>query len=171
MVTVAGFPRTLVTVDGGAGGGTSELGFDPDVVEYVVIEVPDLSATGEISAALAQLVSDAHIYILDLVVVRHHTDGTLQLIQPETVPGLAALWEVEGEVGALLGEDDIALAGGALPPGSTAILLVVEDRWAEELAAAARNAHGRIVGGERIPRRRLQALGEAGGPQRPMHVE
>ena len=171
MVTVARFPRTLVTVDDGAGNGASELGFDPDVVEYVVIEVSDLSATGEIAAALAQLVCDAHIHILDLVVVRNDNNGVLHLIQPETVPGLACLWAVDGEVGALLGEDDIALAGGALPPGSTAILLVVEDRWAEQLATAARNAHGRIVGGERIPRRRLQALGEAGGPQRPMHVE
>jgi len=147
------------------------MGFDPDVVEYVVIQVPDLSATGEIAAALVQLVSDSHIHILDLVVVSNDRNGVLQMIQPESVAGLAPLWAVEGEVGGLLGEDDIALACGALPRESTALLLVVEDTWAEELAAAARAARGRIVGGERIPRRRLQALGGAGSTQRPRHVE
>ena len=171
MVTVPRFSRTLVTVDGGAEGGATELGFDPDVVEYVVIEVPDLSATGEIAAALTQLVRDEHIHILDMVVVCSDKNGALHLIQPETAPGLAPLWAVEGEAGDLLGEDDISLACGAVPAESTAIVLVVEDRWAAQLAAAARSAQGRIVGGERIPRRRLQALGEMGICPRPMHVD
>ena len=71
---------------------------------------------------------------------------------------LAPLEDVEGEVGGLLGEDDVALAADALPPRSTALVLVIEDMWAEQLATAVRSSRGRIVGGERIPRRRLQGL-------------
>ena len=61
-------------------------------------------------------------------------------------------------MGGLLGEDDVALAADALPPRSTALVLVIEDMWAEQLATAVRSSRGRIVGGERIPRRRLQGL-------------
>jgi hypothetical protein len=38
----------------------------------------------------------------------------------------------------------------------SAILLLVEDRWATDLSAAARRAGGRIVGGERVERSRVE---------------
>ena len=132
--------------------------FDADLVEYVVIAFPDLSAIGGIAAALEDLVSSRRIRILDLVVVTTDEDRRPRVVQPGTAAELAAVEDVEGEVGGLLGEDDIALASEALPPWSTALVLVIEDRWAEQLAVAVRSSRGRIVGGERISRRRLQGL-------------
>ena len=70
--------------------------------------------------------------------------------------GLAALESVDGDVGGFLSEDDIALTAGALQPGTSVLLVVVEDRWAQLLADAARDGGGRIIGGERIPRHRLE---------------
>jgi uncharacterized membrane protein len=132
--------------------------FDPDLVEYVVITFPDVGSVAGIASTLDQLVSGAQIRILDLVVICTGADGRARAVQPGTAPELAPLEDVEGEVGGLLGEDDIALAADALPPRSTALVLVLEDMWAEQLAEAVRSARGRIVGGERIPRRRLQGL-------------
>ena len=72
-------------------------------------------------------------------------------------------------MGGLLSEDDVILAGSALPPGTSALVVVVEDRWASLLADAARQSGGRILGGERIPRHRLEqsrrahASGPTGG--------
>ncbi len=83
-------------------------------------------------------------------------DGRFTAVEPELVSGLAALDNVDGEVGGLLSEDDIALASGALSPGTSALVVVVEDRWAQQLADAARDGGGRIIGGERIPRHRLE---------------
>ena len=116
---------------------------DLDLVEYVVISVPELSSAVGVAAALKQLVESAQIRILDLVgVVRTWTGGS-PAVEPELLPGLAALDGVEGEVGGLLSEDDIALARGALQPGTSALLVVVEDRWAQLLADAARAGGGR----------------------------
>lgn len=132
--------------------------FDADLVEYVVIAFSDLSAVGGIAPALGDLVSGRQIRILDLVVLTTDADRRPRVIQPGTAVELAPIEDVEGEVGGLLGEDDIALASEALPPYSTALVLVIEDRWAEQLAVAVRSSRGRIVGGERISHRRLQGL-------------
>ena len=132
--------------------------FDADLVEYVVIAFPDLSSVAGIASTLDVLVSTSRIRILDLVVICTGTDGLPLVVQPGTAAELAPLEDVEGEVGGLLGEDDVALAADALPPRSTALVLVIEDMWAEQLATAVRSSRGRIVGGERIPRRRLQGL-------------
>jgi uncharacterized protein DUF6325 len=142
---------------------------DLDLVEYVVIAVPALSSTGGVAVALRELVETSRIRILDLVGVVAGPEGRFSAIEPEELAGLAELRGVEGEVGGLLSEDDIALAGSALQPGTSALILVVEDRWAQLLADAARQSGGRIVGGERIPRHRLEQArrarrAEEGGP-------
>ncbi|HEU5036445.1 MAG TPA: DUF6325 family protein [Nocardioides sp.] len=129
---------------------------DLDLVEYVVIAVPELSSTVDVASALRELVESSRIRILDLVGVVTGPDGRCSAIEPEQLSGLAELRDVEGEVGGLLSEDDLALACSALQPGTSALILVVEDRWAELLADAARSSGGRIIGGERIPRHRLE---------------
>jgi len=135
---------------------------DLDLVEYLVISVPRLSSTAGIASALKELVRSAHIRILDLVGVETGHDGRYVAIESEELAGLAELDGVEGEVGGMLSEDDLALACSALPPGASALILVVEDRWAGLLAEAARHNGGRIIGGERIPRHRLQQVRPAG---------
>lgn len=125
-------------------------GFDADLVEYVVIALPDPSAVAGIASALRRLVADERMRILDLVLMSKDGDGRTDVLPPGAVAEMAPLEEVDGEVGGLLGADDVALAGEALPPRSTALVLVIEDTWAESLATAVRSSHGRIVGGERI---------------------
>ena len=83
-------------------------------------------------------------------------DGRSRVVEAELLPALAALDDVDGEVGGLLSEDDVILAGSTLPPGASALVVVVEDRWASLLADAARQSGGRILGGERIPRHWLE---------------
>jgi len=134
----------------------ARLAPDPDLVEYIVITMPDLSSSLAVAQALRSLVEASRIRILDLVAVVTDAHGGYAVTEPELVSALADLRSVDGEVGGLLSDDDIALACRALPPGSSALVLVAEDRWAQELADAARSGGGRIVGGERIPRNRLE---------------
>ena len=142
--------------DGGAGKSDPDSAPDLDLVEYVVISVPELSAVAGVAAALKQLVEGGQIRILDLVGVSSGPDGRFAVIEPEQMSGLTVLDNVEGEVGGLLSEDDLTLMSGALSPGTSALMIVVEDRWAQRLADAARGAGGTIIGGERIPRHRLE---------------
>jgi hypothetical protein len=88
--------------DGGAAAVHDSTAPDLDLVEYVVISVPDLSAAVGVAAALKQLVESAQIRILDLVGVDIGPDGRFAAVEPEQLAGLAALDSVEGEVGGLL---------------------------------------------------------------------
>src|SRR5688572_29118331 len=124
--------------DAGAEAGARGTAPDLDLVEYVVISVPELYSTVGVAAALKDLVESAQIRILDLVGVVTDLDGRRTAVELERLSGLAALDGVEGEVGGFLSEDDIALASGALQPGTSVLLVLVEDRWAERLSNAAR---------------------------------
>ena len=130
---------------------------DVDLVEYMVIAIPDLASVGDVAEAMRRLVKTDRMRILDLVAVVISADGAHVAVEPEAVAGMTVLRDVEGEVGGLLSTDDIAMACGELPPGTAAVILVAEDRWADILAGAARRSGGRIVGGERIPRYRIEA--------------
>ncbi|GAA4690889.1 DUF6325 family protein [Nocardioides conyzicola] len=142
---------------------------DLDLVEYVVINLPDLGSSLTVAQALRSLVETSRIRILDLVGVVTDAEGRYTVAEPELVAALADLRSVDGEVGGLLSDDDIALACRALRAGSSALILVAEDLWAQELADAARSGGGQIVGGERIPRHRLEQARHArqSGPAGP----
>ena len=78
-------------------------------------------------------------------------------LELDEVTSLTALRYLDGEFGGLLSEGDIKIAAFSLPPGSASLLLLVEDLRLGPLSAAARACGGRILGGERTPRSRVQA--------------
>ena len=129
---------------------------DPDLVQYVVMTTADLDHTSAIARALRQLVETSQIRILDLVGVALDDVGGYAAVEPELLPVFAEFGPVDGEVGGLLSDDDIALACSTMSPGTSALILVAEDRWAGPLAEAVRLSGGRIVGGEHIPRDRVE---------------
>jgi hypothetical protein len=140
---------------------------DADLVEYLMVVVPELGSMAGLAVALAETVESATIRILDLVcVTRSETDGSLTVLEFEDVAAMAALQHSEGEVGGMLSDHDIETASLAVEAGTSAILLLVEDRWAERLSKAARRAGGRVAGGERIPRSRVESALEALRDQR-----
>ena len=127
-----------------------------------MVVVPELGTLTDLTPALAGLVASSAIRILDLVcVVRSASDGRLTVLELEDVESIAALMEVDGEVGGLLSDHDIQQAAVALEAGWSAILLLVQDRWAEGLSSAARQAGGRVVGGARVTRSRVRTALEA----------
>jgi Family of unknown function (DUF6325) len=67
----------------------------------------------------------------------------------------------EGASTGLLGEDDVATASEALEPGSAAVMIVYENRWAAPFAAAVRRNGGTVVGYQRIPAQDLMAAIDA----------
>jgi hypothetical protein len=138
---------------------TPDLTPDLDLVEYVVVALPELSSTVRVAEALERLVESSQIRILDVVGVTSDAAGRVAVVEPEFLPGLRSLHGLVGVPGGLLSDDDLALASRGMPPGSSALIVVAEDRWAQQLAEAARTSGGQIVGGERIPRHRLEQSG------------
>ena len=128
-----------------------------DLVEYLIVEVPDLGALANLVPALVELVASAKIRILDLVALEKDADGAVAALELDAVDSMTALKDVDGDVGGMLSQHDIELASLALRPGTAGIVLVTEDRWAEPLSVAARQAGGQILGGERIPASRVES--------------
>ena len=138
---------------------------DLDLVEYLVVVVSDLGSLAGVTSALADLVASESLRILDLVCVSKGAEGgELTVMEFEEVEAMATMEHVEGEVGGLLSAQDIETASRPLTSGSSAILLLVEDRWARGLSTAARQAGGRVAGGARIARPLVEAALKATYP-------
>ena len=121
-----------------------------DLVEYVIVAVPGEEALGRVAASLTDLVESRFIRILDLVVVARDEAGDVVVHELGDFPSMADLATVVGPTPSLLSIHDLELVSTAVRAGTLGVVVVTEDRWAEPLAAAARDVGGRIVGGERI---------------------
>src|SRR5262249_57706821 len=81
---------------------------------------------------------------------------------PDGEPDLSMF---EGASSGLLDQDDIDSAAEAIQPGSTAGLLIYENRWAAPLATALRRGGAQLVARRRLPGQALLApLGAAETP-------
>ncbi len=132
-----------------------------DLVAYLVIQVADRASLTSIGPALDELTSDSSIRVLDLAAVTVDDLGVVHEVPVDGLVDLGSNASLAFVHGRLLSEHDIRLAALVLPPGSAGFVLVTEDRWASNLATAARSVGGRIVAGERIsPYRVERALAE-----------
>ncbi len=123
-------------------------------VDIVVIAYPaDAPMTGEAIPIVMDLVERGIIRILDVLFVMQNDDGTVSGFEAQDLEaGKAGDFKVfEGASTGLLGEDDAATAAAAIEPGSAAVLIAYENRWAAPFAAAVRRNGGVVVDNQRIP--------------------
>ena len=129
-------------------------------IEYIILGFPGNKFKGEIVPALAELVENGTIRILDLVFILKDEEGdvaAVELADVDPEDEAAAMADISEVNAGLLNEDDIALAAEALEPNSSAGLLVFENVWATRFAEAVRNADGLLIANERIPYDVVQA--------------
>lgn len=126
---------------------------DVGPIDYLVVEFPGNRMTGEGLPLLVDLVDRGIIRILDLMFVRKDDDGSVtgMEIADLTGDGKLDLSVFEGASSGLLGQDDLEEAATALEPGSSAGILVYENRWAAPFAAALRRGGASLVASGRIP--------------------
>ena len=126
---------------------------DMGPIDYLVVEFPGSRMTGEGLPLLVDLVDRGIIRILDFVFVKKELDGSIKgmAIADLDKDGKLDLAVFEGASSGLLGRDDLDEAGGVLEPGSSAGLLLYENRWAAPFASALRRGGGQVVASGRIP--------------------
>lgn len=121
-------------------------------IDYLIVEWPGRQPTGEAVPHLIDLVDRGLIRILDLAFIAKSEDGSVAALEiADLGDEIDAFAAFEGASSGLLGDDDVAEAGNALEPGTSAALLVFENRWAAPFAAAMRRSGGQLVASGRIP--------------------
>jgi uncharacterized protein DUF6325 len=102
---------------------------------------------------LIDLVERAIIRVLDVMFVVKDEDGSYVGFEAKDLDdkGVGEFTVFEGASSGLLGEDDVAEAAQVLDPGSGAVLIVYENRWAAPFIAAVRRNGGIPLAFERIP--------------------
>jgi len=106
---------------------------------------------------------DLRVRILDLVFVKKELDGSVVGLEIADLDkdGKLDLAVFEGASSGLLGQDDLDETGTVLEPGSSAGILIYENRWAAPFAMALRRGGGQLVAGGRIPVQGLLAALDA----------
>jgi hypothetical protein len=132
-------------------------------VDWIVVEFPGSKFNGEIAPALHDLVERDLVRVLDLLVLKKDSDGTLEAFELSDLDEseVGQLRSHEAELAMLLSEDDVTALAAAIEPDSSAAVLVWENTWAAPFASAVRRSGGQLVASGRIPVQAMLAAIEA----------
>jgi hypothetical protein len=126
---------------------------EPGPIDVIVIGYPTgAPMTGEAVPILLDLVDRGIIRVLDALFVRKEADGTfsgfdLADLDKDTAGDLTVF---AGATTGLLDDDDAALAAAEIEPGTAAVMIVYENRWAASFIGAVRRNGGVLISSQRI---------------------
>ena len=131
-------------------------------IDYILIEWPGRQPTGEAVPLIVDLVDRGIIRVLDIAFMVKGDDGSVAALDIGEIEGGSGAWgEFDGASSGLLGDEDIQEAAAALEPGTSAAVLVWENRWAAPVAVALRKSGGQLVASGRLPIQAILASLEA----------
>src|SRR3954462_11427745 len=109
--------------------------------------------TGEAAPLLVDLVERGIIRVLDAMFVTKNEDGTFSGFDASDLTGkdVGDFVVFQGASSGLLGDDDTEKAAETIEPGSAAVMLMYENRWAAPFVAAVRRNGGVPIAFQRIP--------------------
>jgi hypothetical protein len=136
-------------------------------IDVVIIGFPPgAPMTGDAIPLFVDLVDRGIIRVFDVLFAMKNEDGTfsrldLADLDADTVGDLTAF---AGASTGLLDDEDIAKVAAEIEPGTAALMIVYENRWAGPFAAAVRRNGGVLIANERIPVQSLLAALDASEP-------
>jgi uncharacterized membrane protein len=122
-------------------------------ISYLIVEFPGNKMTGEGLPILVDLVDQGLIRILDLLFVTRDDDGSLRAVELRDLDldGQIDVAIFEGASSGLLDDSDLADAASVIEPGSSAAILLFENRWARSFTQALRRGGAELVAAGYIP--------------------
>jgi len=128
-------------------------------IDYIVLEWPGRQPDGSVAPLIVDLVDRGLIRVIDVALLAKDEDGHVAALDLGSLEG--AFGEFEGASSGLLDQEDLDEAAAALEPGTSAAVLVWENRWAAPVAVALRRSGGQLVASGRIPIQSIVASLEA----------
>jgi hypothetical protein len=122
-------------------------------ISYLIVEFPGSRMTGEGLPILVDLVDQGVIRILDLVFVASSDAGDLTVVDLTDIDhdGSLDLAVFQGASSGLLDASDLADAATVIEPGSSAAVLLFENRWATSFVQALRRGGAELIAAGYVP--------------------
>ena len=142
-------------------------------VDYLVVEFPagQSNFTGAMAEELARLVESETIRVLDLLILTKDDEGGIDAVEIDDLDEVDELRVAEKQLAEILAAEDVVHLAAAMEPGSTAGVLVWENRWAAPFASAARRSGGQLIATGRIPIQAIVASLEADQDDEPAETD
>jgi Family of unknown function (DUF6325) len=119
-------------------------------VELFVIRFPQERIPESFRSSVLGVLAGGAVTLLDLMVI-HHTDQGLELLELEMLGDEVDLTTVELPAQGLIGNEDLEALAEELEVGTTALVLAIEHTWARGVVAAVRESGAEVIATERIP--------------------
>ena len=132
-------------------------------VDIAVIAFDEPKFDGSIASAIADLVANGTVRILDIVLVNKDANGVVTLLEVTDIDGdgIPDLVALQGDIPGLLSETDAGVAIAEMPNNTAIAMLAWENTWLVRASQAIRNNGGTLIAFERIPADDVQAVLDA----------
>ena len=132
-------------------------------VDVAIIAFDEPKFDGSVASAIADLVANGTVRILDIVLVNKDENGTVTVLEVTDVDGdgIPDLVALQGDIPGMLSETDAGLAVEEMPNNTAIALLAWENTWLVRAGQAIRNNGGTLIAFERIPAEDVQAVLDA----------
>jgi Family of unknown function (DUF6325) len=132
--------------------------FEYGPVEFYLIGFSGDRPGPAVLDAIVDLVRADTLRLLDLLFVARSQDDEVRVLELEAVAEDYGLGDLQVSEPGLAGEEDINELADAIPPGTSAAVLVVEHLWARSFAETLYNAGGQVLRTQFIPAPVVNAL-------------
>ncbi|MBT2494482.1 hypothetical protein J7E45_02590 [Microbacterium sp. ISL-59] len=101
--------------------------------------------------ALTDLIDSGVVRLLDFVLLSKSAAGEVEIVELDSDGGSLGLDDFEPLAAGLAGEEDVEALAGALAPGQSAAVVVLELAFARTLAQNLAASGGQVLRSERVP--------------------
>lgn len=132
-------------------------------VDIAVVAFDEPKFDGSIASAIADLVANGIVRVLDIVLVNKDSEGEVTILEVTDVDGdgIPDLVAVQGDIPGLIAEDDARAAIEAMPEDSAIAIIAWENTWLVRARNAIASSGGTLIAFERIPAADVMAVLES----------
>ena len=122
-------------------------------LEYIVIGCPANQFASEIAPELNSIQEKGFVQVVDLLFIRKDANNTVTVLEMKDLNDeeLAAFGPIKNRLMGLITHEDIVTLSSAVPPDTSAAIVLLEHLWIGRLEDAVARANGVVYIGGMVP--------------------